>query len=77
MAIAFVAGTATALGAQAPLVRRSAEIPGLISKAAQTWLRVDGVDKISKEKEIVGAIRKGRKVSGLISDAFNLARAWR
>ena len=33
MAIAFVAGTATALGAQAPLVRRSAEIPGLISKA--------------------------------------------
>jgi electron transfer flavoprotein-quinone oxidoreductase len=51
--------------------------PGLVSKAAQTWLRVDGVDKVSKEKEILGAFKKGRKVSGLISDAFNLARAWR
>jgi electron transfer flavoprotein-quinone oxidoreductase len=51
--------------------------PSLISKAAQTWLRVDGVDKVSKEKEIVGAFRKTRKFTGLISDAFNLARAWR
>jgi electron transfer flavoprotein-quinone oxidoreductase len=51
--------------------------PGLISKAAQTWLRVDGVDKVSKEKEIVGAFRKTRKFTGLIGDAFNLARAWR
>jgi electron transfer flavoprotein-quinone oxidoreductase len=51
--------------------------PSLISRAAQTWLRVDGVDKVSKEKEIMGAFRRGRKMSGLISDAFNLARAWR
>jgi electron transfer flavoprotein-quinone oxidoreductase len=51
--------------------------PTLFSKALQTWLRVDGVDKISKEKEIVGSFRKARTWSGLISDAFNLARAWR
>jgi len=51
--------------------------PRLLSKAAQTWLRVDGVDKVSKEKEIIGAFRKSRKWSGLLSDAFNLARAWR
>jgi electron transfer flavoprotein-quinone oxidoreductase len=51
--------------------------PNLISKAAQTWLRVDGVDKVSKEKEIVGTFKKARKLTGLIGDAVNLARAWR
>lgn len=51
--------------------------PDLISKAMQTWLRVDGIDKVSKEKEIIGAFRATRKWSGLLSDAFNLARAWR
>lgn len=51
--------------------------PGLISKAMQTWLRVDGVDKVSKENEIINAFRTNRKWSGLLTDAFNLARAWR
>jgi electron transfer flavoprotein-quinone oxidoreductase len=51
--------------------------PSLFSKAAQTWLRVDGVDKVSKEKEILGAFRKSRKWTGLLGDALNLARAWR
>jgi electron transfer flavoprotein-quinone oxidoreductase len=51
--------------------------PDLISRAAQTWLRVDGVDKVAKENEILGAFRKTRKVTGLLGDAFNLARAWR
>lgn len=51
--------------------------PKLFSKAAQTWFRVDGKDKISKEKEIVSSFRKSRTVWGLIGDAFKLARAWR
>jgi len=51
--------------------------PNLFSKAMQTWLRVDGVDKVAKENEIINAFRTTRKWSGLLTDAFNLARAWR
>ena len=51
--------------------------PKLMSKAAQTMLRVDGVDKISKEKEIMSNFRKERTLLGLVGDAFKLARAWR
>lgn len=51
--------------------------PRLFSKAAQTWFRVDGTDKVTKEKEIVASFRKGRTLTGLIGDAFKLARAWR
>lgn len=51
--------------------------PRLLSAAAQTWLRVDGIDKLTKEKEIFRSFRKGRTLRGLIGDAFKLARAWR
>jgi electron transfer flavoprotein-quinone oxidoreductase len=51
--------------------------PRLISKAAQSWFRVDGIDKRTKEKEILQSFRKGRTLTGLIGDAFKLARAWR
>ena len=51
--------------------------PKLLSKAAQTMLRVDGLDKISKEKNIVSSFRKERSVWGMVGDAFKLARAWR
>lgn len=51
--------------------------PQLMSKAAQTFLRVDGGDKVSKEKEIWRSFRKTRKLTGLIGDAIKLARAWR
>ncbi|WP_084579047.1 FAD-dependent oxidoreductase [Sphingomonas azotifigens] len=51
--------------------------PQLISKAAQTWLRVDGVDKVSKEKAILRSFREGRSLFGMIGDALKLARAWR
>ena len=51
--------------------------PKLLSKAAQTMLRVDGKDKISKEKEIMTSFRVERTFWGLIGDAFKLARAWR
>ena len=51
--------------------------PKLMSGAAQTWLRVDGADKLTKEKEIMASFRKGRSLWGLVGDAFKLARAWR
>jgi electron transfer flavoprotein-quinone oxidoreductase len=51
--------------------------PRLLTAAAQTWFRVDGADKLSKEKEILKSFRKGRSLPGLIGDAFKLARAWR
>ncbi|MDR3463994.1 MAG: FAD-dependent oxidoreductase [Beijerinckiaceae bacterium] len=51
--------------------------PRLLTAAAQTWFRVDGVDKRSKENAILRSFRKGRTLSGLIGDAFKLARAWR
>ncbi|WP_044559139.1 FAD-dependent oxidoreductase [Azospirillum sp. B4] len=51
--------------------------PKLISAAAQTWFRVDGVDKRTKEKQIFKALRQGRTLPGLIGDAVKLARSWR
>ena len=51
--------------------------PQLISKAAQTFLRVDGKDKKSKEREILRSFVKTRGVRGLASDAWKLARSWR
>lgn len=51
--------------------------PKLFADAAQSWFRVDGVDKRSKEKEIMGSFRKSRSIFGLLGDAFKLARAWR
>jgi electron transfer flavoprotein-quinone oxidoreductase len=51
--------------------------PELISKAAQTFLRVDGKDKKSKEGDIVRSFVKTRGVMGLASDAWKLARSWR
>jgi electron transfer flavoprotein-quinone oxidoreductase len=51
--------------------------PKLLSGAAQTWFRVDGTDKRTKEKEIMRSFRKSRTLPGLLGDAFKLARAWR
>jgi electron transfer flavoprotein-quinone oxidoreductase len=51
--------------------------PRLLNAAAQTWFRVDGTDKLSKEKAILKSFRDGRSLSGLIGDAFKLARSWR
>lgn len=51
--------------------------PQILSKAAQTWFRVDGAEKREKERQIVSMLRKGRTVSGLLGDAVRLARAWR
>ena len=49
--------------------------PALLSKAAQTIIRVDGVDKKTKEKEIKQSFVASRSVFGLIGDAFKFWRA--
>jgi len=51
--------------------------PRLLSGAMQNWFRVDGTDKLTKEKAILRSFRQGRTLRGLIGDAFKLARAWR
>jgi electron transfer flavoprotein-quinone oxidoreductase len=51
--------------------------PRLLSQAAQTWFRVDGVDKRTKEQQIIRAVRQARGLRGLLGDAYRVARAWR
>ncbi|TVR95630.1 MAG: FAD-dependent oxidoreductase [Rhodospirillales bacterium] len=51
--------------------------PKLLAGAADTWFRVDGVDKRSKERQIVRSFLKGRSLRGLVGDALRLARAVR
>ena len=51
--------------------------PTLLGQAAQTWFRVDGVDKRTKENEIFASFRKSRRLAGLLGDAFKMARVWR
>jgi electron transfer flavoprotein-quinone oxidoreductase len=51
--------------------------PQLLSKAAQTWFRVDGIDKKTKEEHIMKSFFRSRRVKGLLSDALGMVRAWR
>ena len=51
--------------------------PVLLSKAMQTWFRVDGIDKKSKEKAIFKSFREARSIWGMIGDAFKVVKAWR
>jgi electron transfer flavoprotein-quinone oxidoreductase len=51
--------------------------PRLLGKAAEHWFRVDGVDKRTKEKDILASFRERRSLTGLIGDALKFARAWR
>ncbi|WP_341889059.1 FAD-binding protein [Variovorax sp. YR752] len=51
--------------------------PELVSRAARTFFTVDGVDKKTKQREILGSFRSARRWRGLVSDAFNLWRAFR
>ena len=54
------------------------DYPGALSKSLQTWLRVDGVDKRTKEREMVRTMRAARGgFLGLMSDMWKVARAWR
>lgn len=51
--------------------------PELVSRAAKTMFTVDGVDKKTKEREILGSFRSARRWRGLVIDAFKLWRAFR
>ncbi|NJL50189.1 MAG: FAD-binding protein [Blastochloris sp.] len=51
--------------------------PELIAKAMQSYVRVDGVPKIEKEKATVKSFIAGRSLTGLVGDAIRFARAWR
>jgi electron transfer flavoprotein-quinone oxidoreductase len=51
--------------------------PQLLSQAAQRMLRVDGVDKKTKQKQIFASFRQSRNLLGLIGDAFRIARVMR
>ncbi|GGN42331.1 protein FixC [Novosphingobium indicum] len=51
--------------------------PKLLSQAMQTWFRVDGIDKVSKEKAIFRNFRETRTLWGMMGDAFRVVRAWR
>lgn len=53
------------------------QYPHLLSRAAEKWFRVDGVDKKTKEGEIMRDFVKTRGWKGLLGDAVKLARAWR
>ena len=51
--------------------------PRLLNAVAQTFFRVDGQDKRTKEAQIIRTVRSQRGIGGLIGDAVKLARAWR
>jgi electron transfer flavoprotein-quinone oxidoreductase len=50
--------------------------PELLNRAAHTLVKVDGIDKKSKEREIRGSFVKARSRFGLFGDAFKLWRAF-
>ncbi|EHR69873.1 flavin-dependent dehydrogenase [Burkholderiales bacterium JOSHI_001] len=51
--------------------------PELVNRAAKTMFTVDGVDKKTKEREILGSFKSARRWGGLVGDAFKLWRAFR
>jgi electron transfer flavoprotein-quinone oxidoreductase len=51
--------------------------PELVSKAMQNFVRVDGTPKLEKEKATMRSFLDRRRWTGLLGDAFGLARAWR
>jgi electron transfer flavoprotein-quinone oxidoreductase len=51
--------------------------PRLVNRAAQSLFTVDGVDKLTRERQILGTFRAARRWRGLMGDAFKLWRAFR
>ncbi|WP_020202123.1 MULTISPECIES: FAD-dependent monooxygenase [Cupriavidus] len=51
--------------------------PELLGRAARTMITVDGVDKKTKEREILSSFRRTRSLTGLVGDAYKLWRAFR
>jgi len=50
--------------------------PELINQAAHKMLKVDGVDKKTKEKQIMANFKQQRSLFGLVGDAYKLWRAF-
>jgi len=51
--------------------------PDLVARAARTMITVDGIDKKSKEREVLSSFRKTRSLTGLVGDAYKFWRAFR
>lgn len=51
--------------------------PELVNRAAKTLFTVDGVDKMTKQREITGSFTSARRFTGLVGDAIKLWRASR
>ena len=51
--------------------------PELVNNAAKHMLTVDGVDKKTKEREILRSFTRSRSLVGLVGDAFKMWRAMR
>lgn len=51
--------------------------PALVNRAARTIFTVDGVDKRTKERQILGSFRSARRLTGLVGDAYKLLRGVR
>jgi electron transfer flavoprotein-quinone oxidoreductase len=51
--------------------------PELVNRAAKTMFTVDGVDKKTKEREILGSFKSARRWGGLVGDAIKIWRAFR
>jgi len=51
--------------------------PELVNRAAKTMFTVDGIDKMTKQREVLGSFKAARKLSGLVGDAIKLWRATR
>jgi len=51
--------------------------PQIVSKAMQSFVRVDGTPKVEKEKTTLRSFIAARSWTGLFGDAFRFARAWR
>jgi electron transfer flavoprotein-quinone oxidoreductase len=47
--------------------------PSLVSRAAKTLFTVDGVDKKTKERQILASFKAERRWRGLVGDAFKLS----
>jgi electron transfer flavoprotein-quinone oxidoreductase len=51
--------------------------PALVNNAAKTMFTVDGIDKLTKQREVMGSFRAARRLRGLVGDAIKLWRATR
>ncbi len=52
------------------------DYPELLGEAAHTLLRVDGIDKKTKEQQVRKGFRSRRSLLGMMSDAYKMWRAF-